>query len=173
MCAQSTAWHGKHDVSGPLANYVRIRCDPGRQAAMQRPRFPPLFYGVASPSASPCRRLQMSVLRFRSCQTTFSRAPHSPTRRWRSDPALQRHGSVRPVPQGGAVMSFQPREWQKDCLKHFLRKIERGETSFVLEACMGAGESAFAAWIAKTLLGERGRRSRSHPCTRSQAFNPR
>jgi superfamily II DNA or RNA helicase len=49
-------------------------------------------------------------------------------------------------------MSFQPRKWQQECLDRFLEKINEGATSFVLEACMGAGKSALAAWIAKALL---------------------
>lgn len=51
-------------------------------------------------------------------------------------------------------MSFNPREWQKQCLERFLKKInENGPgTSFVLEACMGSGKSTMAAWIAKILL---------------------
>jgi hypothetical protein len=53
-------------------------------------------------------------------------------------------------------MSFQPRKWQQDCLERFQQKLKEGSTSFVLEACMGAGKSAMAAWLAKTLLDDQG-----------------
>jgi Type III restriction enzyme, res subunit len=49
-------------------------------------------------------------------------------------------------------MSFQPRKWQQDCLERFQQKLTEGSTSFILEACPGAGKSAMAAWMAKTLL---------------------
>ncbi|HZZ79737.1 MAG TPA: DEAD/DEAH box helicase family protein [Gemmataceae bacterium] len=49
-------------------------------------------------------------------------------------------------------MAFRPRKWQIECVKRFLEKRAEGATSFVLEACMGAGKSALAAWIAKVLL---------------------
>jgi superfamily II DNA or RNA helicase len=61
---------------------------------------------------------------------------------------------MRSVPPGDFAMTFQPREWQKECMSRFREKIKEGSTSFVLEACMGAGKSALAAWIAKVLLEE-------------------
>jgi superfamily II DNA or RNA helicase len=53
-------------------------------------------------------------------------------------------------------MTFQPRKWQQDCLERFEQKLKEGSTSFVLEACMGAGKSAMAAWLAKILLDDHG-----------------
>jgi superfamily II DNA or RNA helicase len=41
-------------------------------------------------------------------------------------------------------------------MKRFQEKIEEGAKSFVLEACMGAGKSAMAAWMAQHLLEQRG-----------------
>ena len=49
-------------------------------------------------------------------------------------------------------MTFVPRQWQQDCFDRFQQKIKEGGTSFVFEACMGAGKSAMAAWIAQSLL---------------------
>ena len=49
-------------------------------------------------------------------------------------------------------MTFTPRKWQEECLERFKQKRAEGTTSFVIEACMGAGKSALAAWIAKHLL---------------------
>ncbi len=49
-------------------------------------------------------------------------------------------------------MPFEPRKWQQDCLERFEQKLKEGATSFVLEACMGAGKSAMAALLAKVLL---------------------
>src|SRR6266496_5100828 len=49
-------------------------------------------------------------------------------------------------------MSFNAREWQKQCFQRFQEKLKEGQTSFVFEACMGAGKSAMAARIAKHLL---------------------
>jgi len=51
-------------------------------------------------------------------------------------------------------MAFEPRPWQQDCLDRFKEKLAEGGTSFVIEACMGAGKSAMAAWIAKVLLDD-------------------
>jgi superfamily II DNA or RNA helicase len=53
-------------------------------------------------------------------------------------------------------MSFVPRKWQQNCLDRFLEKIKEGQNTFILEACMGAGKSALAAWISKVLLDEHG-----------------
>ena len=49
-------------------------------------------------------------------------------------------------------MSFLPRKWQQECMVRFKQHLRDGETTFVLEACMGAGKSSMAAWIAKELL---------------------
>jgi superfamily II DNA or RNA helicase len=49
-------------------------------------------------------------------------------------------------------MAFEPRKWQQECLDRFKDKRAEGSTSFVIEACMGAGKSALAALIAKHLL---------------------
>lgn len=51
-------------------------------------------------------------------------------------------------------MTFKPRKWQQDCLERFEQKLKQGETSFVFEACMGAGKSAMAAIIAQKLLND-------------------
>jgi superfamily II DNA or RNA helicase len=51
-------------------------------------------------------------------------------------------------------MPFVARQWQEECLLRFQQKIEEGSTSFVFEACMGAGKSAEAALISKVLLNE-------------------
>jgi len=53
-------------------------------------------------------------------------------------------------------MSFTPRQWQKECLERFKQKIAEGADTFIFEACMGAGKSSMAAWLAKTLLEEYG-----------------
>lgn len=53
-------------------------------------------------------------------------------------------------------MTFVPRKWQRDCLDRFEQKLEEGATSFVFEACMGAGKSAMAAMISKSLLTDHG-----------------
>jgi superfamily II DNA or RNA helicase len=53
-------------------------------------------------------------------------------------------------------MRFTPRAWQIECLARFKEVVGSGKTSFVLEACMGAGKSAMAAWIAQTLIKEYG-----------------
>lgn len=51
-------------------------------------------------------------------------------------------------------MSVKPkaRQWQRACFLRFKEKLEAGDTSFVFEACMGAGKSLVAAGIAKWLL---------------------
>jgi len=49
-------------------------------------------------------------------------------------------------------MTFEPRKWQQECFERFKQKLAEGSTSFVFEACMGAGKSAMAALIAKFLL---------------------
>ncbi len=49
---------------------------------------------------------------------------------------------------------FVPRQWQKDCVERCKSHFDKGEKSFVIEASMGAGKSAVAAWIAKVLLEE-------------------
>jgi superfamily II DNA or RNA helicase len=51
-------------------------------------------------------------------------------------------------------MTFQPRKWQQECLQRFQKNRAEGATSFVIEACMGAGKSALAAWLAKHLLDD-------------------
>jgi superfamily II DNA or RNA helicase len=53
-------------------------------------------------------------------------------------------------------MSFNPRQWQKECLERFKEHIERGGTTFILEACMGAGKSNMAAMMTKLLIDEYG-----------------
>lgn len=49
---------------------------------------------------------------------------------------------------------FQPRKWQQDCLERFQKELADGNNSYVFEACMGAGKSSEAAWLAKVLLEE-------------------
>lgn len=51
------------------------------------------------------------------------------------------------------TMSFQPREWQKECLERF-HEVIRDKKLFVFEACMAAGKSDEAAMIAKTLRND-------------------
>ena len=51
-------------------------------------------------------------------------------------------------------MSFVPRDWQVECLKKVKEYLDDKARLFVLEACMGAGKSTMAAWIAKTLRDE-------------------
>ena len=49
-----------------------------------------------------------------------------------------------------------PRAWQKECFEWFLTRISQNETTFVFEACMGAGKTTVAAMMAKTLLDDYG-----------------
>ncbi len=51
-------------------------------------------------------------------------------------------------------MTFQPRKWQQDCLVRFEQKLAQGKTTFVFEACMGAGKSTMAAMIAQSVLNK-------------------
>src|SRR6266700_7733270 len=98
----------------------------------------------------------MSALRMRSFRATVSRPPRTSPRERRTHATLQRRSPLHPLSQGDVTMSFQPRKWQQDCLERFQQKLKEGSTSFVFEACMGAGKSAMAAWLAKTLLDEHG-----------------
>lgn len=47
---------------------------------------------------------------------------------------------------------FTFRKWQDECFERFLEVVKQGESSFVFEACMGAGKSTMAARIAKALV---------------------
>ncbi len=49
-------------------------------------------------------------------------------------------------------MAFAPRVWQQECFSRFQEVLRSGQTTFVIEACMGAGKSAIAARLAKHLL---------------------
>jgi superfamily II DNA or RNA helicase len=51
-------------------------------------------------------------------------------------------------------MPFQAREWQRECFERFKQRLSEGATTFVFEACMGAGKSVVAAKFAKHLLNE-------------------
>ena len=52
------------------------------------------------------------------------------------------------------MSSFVPRTWQKECFERFKEQLKQGNTSFVFEACMGAGKSSMAAMLSKSLLDE-------------------
>jgi superfamily II DNA or RNA helicase len=60
--------------------------------------------------------------------------------------------SASPATRSLPEMPFKPRKWQQECMERFKERLRNTETSFVLEACMGAGKSTMAAWIAKELL---------------------
>src|SRR5258708_39878139 len=53
-------------------------------------------------------------------------------------------------------MAYTAREWQKECFVRFKESLARGKTTFVFEACMGAGKSLVAARFAKHYLEECG-----------------
>ena len=50
------------------------------------------------------------------------------------------------------MQPFVARKWQQECFERFQQTRREGGTTFVMEACMGAGKSAMAAWISKALL---------------------
>ena len=52
--------------------------------------------------------------------------------------------------------NFSPRTWQTECHAKFVKHLSDGDDVFALEACMGAGKSSMAGWMAHTLLQEHG-----------------